>query len=135
MHLMLVSLEGARSSYCGYRHRDLRDICSLLLRLGFLINVQTLSHSHRVPIPPSLFRSLEWWTSSHHLQVGVVFPPPSPTLLLTTDASRFGWGGHFLDFRVSGCGLSSRASSISTFWSFEQSSRPCVDCLMQSVED
>ena len=46
--------------------------------------------------------TLEWWTSQANLRVGHPFLHPDPTMLIVTDASKEGWGGHLGDWVVSG---------------------------------
>ena len=45
---------------------------------------------------------LEWWASQANLRVGRPFLHPDPTMLIVTDASKEGWGGHLGDLVVSG---------------------------------
>lgn len=58
--------------------------------------------TRRIPVPPSLHKALKWWEDPDHLRVGVPFPHPPPNVVITTDASKFGWGAHLLDIQVSG---------------------------------
>lgn len=55
-----------------------------------------------VPMSDVVRRELEWWEDPANLLVGVVFPTPSIQVILTTDASSLGWGGHLESRRSSG---------------------------------
>ena len=72
------------------------------LHMGkFQINL--LSHYHSwfhnrsllVPVPQSLLSNLHWWTGPHNVTMGVPFNAPSPSITLTSEASKLrspsGW--------------------------------------------
>ena len=60
-------------------------------------NVQSL-----IPVSSQLISHLEWWTIPQNLFRGVPLSPPSPDMVLTTDASKSGWGTHLDDLTVQG---------------------------------
>ena len=57
-----------------------------------------------LPVPRSrqVEEDLSWWMVRDHLLEGTSFGTPTPDLRLYSDASRVGWGAHFLDQSVSG---------------------------------
>jgi len=52
----------------------------------------------RILVPLSLMECFRWWLCAENLAEGMPFRPPRPSLTITTDASREGWGGH-MNFR------------------------------------
>ena len=48
----------------------------------------------KVKFPSELLSCCRWWTESSNLSSGREFVPPSHTVVVTTDASNEGWGGH-----------------------------------------
>ena len=82
--------------------------CRLHMR-RFQINL--LSHyrpwfhnrSLMVPVPWSLLPDLRWWTVPHNVTVGVPFKAPPPSVTLTSDTSKSGWGAHLLTLKTAGC--------------------------------
>jgi hypothetical protein len=60
------------------------------------------SLSHVVPVQPSLHKHLEWWMKDNNLLKGVRFPKEPHQVVLTTDASNLGWGGHIGSLTTSG---------------------------------
>jgi hypothetical protein len=55
-----------------------------------------------VPMTDLIRDELKWWTVRENLDKGVVFPKPPHQMVLTTDASKTGWGGHIETFEVKG---------------------------------
>ena len=55
-----------------------------------------------IPVSSQLISHLEWWTIPQNLFKGVPLSPPSPDMVLTTDASKSGWGAHLDDLTVQG---------------------------------
>ena len=82
-------------------------LCRLRMRL---IQLHVAAHyrpwvhplDRLIPVSGSLRKALSWWRYEPHLQFGIVFPPRCPSLTLTTDASKKGWGAHLLGHRLSG---------------------------------
>ena len=82
--------------YCRLRMRPLQR--HLLQRYRAWIDPLHM----KISIPTSLHKSLTWWSNPRNLRQGIQFPPTPPTLTLTTDASKQGWGAHLLHHRLSG---------------------------------
>ena len=82
--------------WCLFHMRDLQSHL-----LGFfapsLRNLATL-----VPLTPSVVPHIQWWCDQSHLLLGNQFPPPQPSVVLTTDASLMGWGAHLGESEVAG---------------------------------
>lgn len=69
-----------------------------------------------IMITRDLCQSLQWWLAEENLSQGLPFSPPTHTMVIVTDASREGWGGHLL--------LGGRNLLFSGLWPpFEH--RPC----------
>ena len=86
---------------------DIVPLCRLRMRplqLHLLRYYRDWRHplSLRIPLPPALKPSIKWWTITSNLSKGVPFVPPQPQLVLTTDASKQGWGAHLLHHRLAG---------------------------------
>ena len=86
---------------------DIVPYCRLhmrLIQLHFAKFYQPSVHllSRMVPVSPEVKHHLSWWTREANLTCGVRFPAPQVELVLTTDASKTGWGGHLLDHRTAG---------------------------------
>jgi len=64
-----------------------------------------------VPMSELIRDKLSWWTKPYNLTEGVVFPAPPPTHVITTDASKWGWGGHMGELRFAGRWSTVEASS------------------------
>ena len=70
--------------------------------------VNLLSHYHpwfhnrslMFPVPRSLLPDLLWWTVPHNVTMGVPFQAPPPSITLTSDVSKSGWGAHLLTLRM-----------------------------------
>ena len=52
------------------------------------------SYEQKLMITRELMPSLLWWGEPENLSQGRPFQPPPPDLVITTDASIEGWGGH-----------------------------------------
>ena len=82
--------------WCLFHMRDLQ-----FHLLGFFVpslrNLATL-----VPLTPSVVPHIQWWCDQSHLLLGNQFPPPQPSVVLTTDASLMGWGAHLGGSEVAG---------------------------------
>ena len=64
-----------------------------------------------VNLPQTLLREVwEFWTSGRRLSQGVPLSPPVPDIVLVTDASLTGWGGH----------LGDQDQTVSGHWSQEE---------------
>ena len=63
---------------------------------------RSLPMSVEVTFPDALVPHLRWWTDRNNTLCGVPFHPMPPSVILTTDASDEGWGGHIDDLSVSG---------------------------------
>lgn len=63
---------------------------------------RTLPLSVEVTFPATLVPHLRWWLDRTNTCVGHPFHLPPADLVLTTDASEFGWGGHIDDRKVAG---------------------------------
>ena len=61
-----------------------------------------LPMSKEITFPQSLVPCLRWWLDRNNTLLGVPFKAPIPHLVLTTDASNLGWGGHIDDMKTSG---------------------------------
>ena len=48
----------------------------------------------RILVPLSLMECFRWWMCADNLAEGMPFRSPPPSLTITTDASKEGWGGH-----------------------------------------
>ncbi len=86
---------------------DVVPLCRLRMRviqLHLSAYYRPWAHPLHQPVPVSalLRRALTWWMCIAHLQTGIPFPPPTPSLILTTDASKVGWGAHLLERHLSG---------------------------------
>ena len=86
---------------------DLVPNCRLLMRplqlhLQQFFNPFFHPDSLQVPLPSEIKVLILQWTSLDRLLQGKPFAPPPPTLTLTTDASRTGWGAVLPPRRVSG---------------------------------
>ncbi len=55
-----------------------------------------------VPMDSNIRSHLKWWLSHRNLLCGTVFPRPFPSVTLTTDASKSGWGAHLDDLSLAG---------------------------------
>ena len=82
--------------YCRFHMRLLQ------LHLGMYFRPSVHPDSRRVPMTGPMREELAWWTSMSNLMRGMQFPAPSVEIIMTTDASLSGWGGHLLESRVSG---------------------------------
>ena len=66
----------------------------------------------RLVVTADIRRSLQWWLAEENLSQGLPFSPPQHTLVITTDASREGWGGHL--------SLGTRNLLFSGLWSLHE---------------
>lgn len=78
---------------------DLVPFCRLRMRplqWHLLAFFRPASRRYDVHVPRDLVITphLSWWASRENLSVGSVFPPPPHDVVLTTDASLFGWGAY-----------------------------------------
>ena len=71
------------------------------LHVARMWKMSTGSLFDMLPITSEFIQMLEWWTVDH-LNVGVPFRLPDPSLTLYTDASAQGWGAHLGDIMRSG---------------------------------
>ena len=71
------------------------------LHLAGLWKMSTGSLVDMLPVTPDFVQLLKWWTVEH-LNVGVPFRLPDPSITLYTDASAQGWGAHLGDVMRSG---------------------------------
>ena len=76
--------------------------CRLHIRRFQIYRPWFHNRSLMVPLPRSLLPDLRWWTVPHNVTVGVPFKAPSPSITLTSDASKSGWGAHLLTLRTAG---------------------------------
>jgi hypothetical protein len=67
--------------------------------------------SKQVPLSDIIRAELSWWVNPANLSVGTEFPVPPFTHVVTTDASKTGWGGHWRDRQASGTWSSSEATA------------------------
>ena len=58
--------------------------------------------STQIPVTQLIQDQLLWSLSQDNLLCGTTFPRPSPSILLTTDASELGWGAHLGDQTAAG---------------------------------
>ena len=82
--------------YCRLRMRPIQ------LHLLFHFNLKYQSMNTLVPMSHIVQEELGWWMIRSNLTVGVKFPSPPHQIVLTTDASKLGWGGHLDLLTVSG---------------------------------
>lgn len=81
--------------------------CKLRMRV---IQLHVLSHysprrdslSRQIPNSNKVRLAIRWWTRESNIQPGRAFRPPSPSSILTTDASKTGWGAHWEDIQLAG---------------------------------
>ena len=86
---------------------DLIPYCRLHMRV---IQIHLMAHykpsihrvSRMVPLSDLIREELSWWYHRPNLTAGMAFPFPQTDCVITTDASKSGWGGHLLDNRASG---------------------------------
>ncbi|XP_038049749.1 uncharacterized protein LOC119723256 [Patiria miniata] len=86
---------------------DLVPWCRLRMRpiqMHLLAHFRPSQHplSRNIPILKPIIPHIHWWTIWSNLSQGLPFPPPLPTVTLTTDASNMGWGAHLQSQQVSG---------------------------------
>ena len=62
----------------------------------------TWSGQHWVPLREDARLALTWWLDSRKLSPGVPLVPPSPSVMIFTDSSTEGWGGHWNQREISG---------------------------------
>jgi len=74
----------------------------LQLHLNFYFQPKVNDLSLVVPVSQIVRDELVWWMEVQNLQIGAVFPVPKPQVVITTDASTLGWGGHIASSVVSG---------------------------------
>ncbi|XP_068118214.1 polycystin-1-like [Hyperolius riggenbachi] len=65
---------------------------------GFLHQWQGENYFQRIQMVPTMIHQLKWWTNVANLRNHHNIIPPRP-MLITTDASQWGWGAH-MDKRV-----------------------------------
>ena len=82
-----------------YAHLHMRPIQMYLL---FYWKPSQRDVQSLIPVSSQLISHLEWWTIPQNLFKGVPLSPPSPDMVLTTDASKSGWGAHLDDLTVQG---------------------------------
>ncbi len=108
---------------------DLVPFCRFHMRA---IQIHFLAHfkpsrdpiSKQVPLNQFVRDQLRWWAVPANLSKGMVFPSPPVTLVVTTDASTRGWGGHLDDHRASGVWTSREARShinLLELWAVQRS--------------
>ena len=96
---------------------DVLPLCRMRMRplqLHFLQHFRSWIHPlcHLIPVPPGLHQSLSWWSNPINFRLGMVFfPTPSPSITLTTDASKQGWGAHIMHHQVTGRWSAAQARS------------------------
>ncbi|XP_038072519.1 uncharacterized protein LOC119741020 [Patiria miniata] len=86
---------------------DLVDFCRLRMRpiqLHLLSFYRPRWHpiDHPVPTTSLLVPHLRWWLVEANITQGRVFRPPRPSVLITTDASGYGWGATLHPRQVAG---------------------------------
>ncbi|XP_038059021.1 uncharacterized protein LOC119730278 [Patiria miniata] len=86
---------------------DLVDFCRLRMRpiqLHLLSFYRPRWHpiDHPVPTMSWLVPHLRWWLVEANITQGRVFRPPRPSVLITTDASGYGWGATLHPRQVAG---------------------------------
>ena len=77
---------------------ELVPLCRLRMRvvqLHFIARHNAILHSlhHQIQVTKEVKEELIWWSLIHNLAAGVPFPQPPHQLVVTTDASKIGWGG------------------------------------------
>ena len=82
-----------------YAHLHMRPIQMYLL---FYWKPSQRDVQSLIPVSSQLISHLEWWTIPQNLFKGVPLSPLSPDMVLTTDASKSGWGAHLDDLTVQG---------------------------------
>ena len=82
-----------------YAHLHMRPIQMYLL---FYWKPSQRDVQSLIPVSSQLISHLEWWTIPQNLFKGVPLSPPSPDMVLTTDASKSGCGAHLDDLTVQG---------------------------------
>ena len=63
---------------------------------------QDMPDTTRIRLTQSARAQLEWWLDPTNLTLGVPFSTPDLALIIVTDASSYGWGGHLGDQTASG---------------------------------
>ena len=58
--------------------------------------------SKDIPVTQLIRDQLQWWLTRDNLMSGTTFPRPSPSISVTTDASKMGWGAHLEDQSIAG---------------------------------
>jgi hypothetical protein len=86
---------------------DLIPMCRFHMRptqLHLLAHYRPLTEPLSKPVPVSdIVRvELSWWSILPNLSVGMEFPTPPFTHVVTTDTSKTGWVSHLLDRQASG---------------------------------
>ena len=82
-------------------------LCRLRMRIIQLhVLSKYRSHKHplsrRIPVTNRVKKAVIWWTQPANIQPGRQFSPPSTSSILTTDASKTGWGAHWKNIHLSG---------------------------------
>ena len=62
----------------------------------------SMPESTPVFLTPAARETLQWWLHTPNLTSGVPFSDPVPEMMIVTDASSYGWGGHLGDQTASG---------------------------------
>ena len=82
-------------------------LCRLRMRIIQLhVLSKYRSHKHplsrRIPVTNRVKKAVLWWTQPANIQPGRRFSPPPTSSILTTDASKTGWGAHWKNIHLSG---------------------------------
>lgn len=82
-------------------------LCRLRMRI---IQLHVLSRfkchkdplSRKISTPSRIRKAVSWWTQPSNIRVGKPFSPTPASYVLTTDASKTGWGAHWRNIQLSG---------------------------------
>ena len=87
----------------------------------FMAQWRSRDLNHKIMVPLSLMECFRWWLCADNLSEGMPFRSPQPSLTITTDASREGWGGHV--------NFSGQSRLFSGLWSLKERSSAHINLL------